>query len=264
MLSLDLGKKASDVNASKRRFAPKLNKKGIATVIILLVFFYAATTAEFRCIFVDHFGFEKVGPNIFVQSDMSPVDVQILLSTIEKSKERVVNLFGAMESNTIIVVGTDSNELEKFGLPNKFGATRSSPFGPFVLIGINGLNEDVIAHELVHAEFFHRIGWYRFHKVPMWFHEGLGTQVDNRPRYSEESWTKKTNNGRDVPNLNTIVSVEEFQSGDINTTRYHYVIAKHEVMEWLKIAGEKGLLQLIDKIKNGEDFYNAYEQIKSS
>jgi len=158
LLSLDLGKKESDVNASRRRFAPKLNKKSIATVIILLVFFYAATTAEFRCIFVDHFGFEKVGPNIFVQNDMSSVDVQILLSTIEKSEERVVNLFGAMESNTIIVVGTDSNELEKFGLPNKFGATRSSPFGPFVLIGINGLNEDVIAHELVHAEFFTGLG----------------------------------------------------------------------------------------------------------
>lgn len=264
MRSLNLRKKAIDVNASKRVFAPKLNKKSIVAVIILLVFFYVATSAEFRCIFVDHFGFKQVGPNIFVQNDMSPADVQIVLSTIEKSKQKVVKFFGTMESNPKIVLGTDSNELKKNGLPNKFGITRVSSVGTFVLIGENGLNEDVIAHELVHAEFANRIGWYRFHKVPMWFHEGLATQVDNRPQYSEKMWKQKTDNGQSSIDINAIASSEQFQSGDSNTIRYHYIIAKHEVMEWLKITGQQGLLDLIERIKDGEDFYKAYRAIEQS
>ena len=43
--------------------------------------------------------------------------------------------------------------------------------------------------------------------------------------------------------------------------RLHYTLAKHEVMEWLKKVGQKWLLELIDRIKSGDAFDKAYNQI---
>jgi hypothetical protein len=237
----------------------KFNKSRVIIIFLIIVaVLYIVTSAEFRCIFADNFGFKKVDSNIFVQNHVSPEEVQIILSTVEKSKLRVVNFFGSMESNPIIVLGKDSNQLKNFGLDNHTASTRRDIFGTFIVIGENGLNEDVIAHELFHSEFGKRIGWYRLFQIPVWFDEGLAVQFDYRPAYSEEVWVQKTQNGQIVSALDTLMTANQFYTGD---QRLHYTLAKHEVMEWLKKVGQKGLLELIDKIKSGEDFDKAYDQI---
>lgn len=50
--------------------------------------------------------------------------------------------------------------------------------GYYVVIGPDGFNEDVIAHELLHSELRTRLK--NKDKVPEWFDEGLATVVDHR------------------------------------------------------------------------------------
>jgi hypothetical protein len=48
-------------------------------------------------------------------------------------------------------------------------------------LGPEGQNIDVIAHEYMHAEVHHRVGWLNYSlNVPIWFMEGLATLVDFR------------------------------------------------------------------------------------
>ena len=54
-----------------------------------------------------------------------------------------------------------------------------------VTLGPQGMNVDVAAHELVHAELAARMGVAkRTWVVPVWFDEGLAMQVDHRAAYS--------------------------------------------------------------------------------
>lgn len=241
----------------------KRSSWGITVVVVaifLAVLVYLISTSEGKIFIGEWFGFRKVGPNLLVEKEMSSDEEQHTLAMIETGKKRVANLFGAVEGQPFIVIVAENPVLKKMGITIQTGETQATPLGIFVLIGNNGFNEDVISHELVHAEFAGRIGWYRFHRVPAWFHEGLATQADRRPVYSEEIWKQRTNNGQDVPDLNALGSFEQFENGD---TRLHYIVAKHEVMDWLKIVGQKGLLEYIGKITSGEDSTLAYQQVKS-
>ncbi|WP_332368176.1 hypothetical protein [Spirosoma telluris] len=49
------------------------------------------------------------------------------------------------------------------------------PWGAsYLILGPDGNNTDVIAHELCHDELFARLGWWRVKRqIPQWFNEGL-------------------------------------------------------------------------------------------
>ncbi len=50
----------------------------------------------------------------------------------------------------------------------------------------------------------------------------------------------------------------EFYAGEAKDRRFRYLNAKHELNEWLATHGQQGLLELIDQLNKGEDFYTAY------
>ena len=50
----------------------------------------------------------------------------------------------------------------------------------------------------------------------------------------------------------------EFYADPIEDRRFRYLNAKHEVSEWMEIHGQKGLLELLDKLNSGEEFDTAY------
>jgi hypothetical protein len=96
--------------------------------------------------------------------------------------------------------------------------------------------------------------------IPTWFNEGLATQNDYCEQYSQEEWIKQTDNGKNTVALEDMVTGSEFNAGTKEDRRFRYLNAKHEVSEWMKIHGQKGLLELLDKLNNGEDFDSAYSE----
>jgi hypothetical protein len=109
-----------------------------------------------------------------------PAAVQRLLAS---GKGRIGKIFGEPQSTPIIVFFNSSTSFWPFRL-NDHGSTHVIGTRTCVLIGPNGQNVDVVAHELMHTEVADRIGVLaKFTDLPTWFDEGLAMQVDFRPEY---------------------------------------------------------------------------------
>ena len=52
--------------------------------------------------------------------------------------------------------------------------------------------------------------------------------------------------------------ITEFYAGTSDDRQFRYLNAKYEVYEWLKIHHKEGLLDLINSLNKGIDFYTAY------
>ncbi|AZV58018.1 hypothetical protein [Clostridium sp. AWRP] len=240
-------------------------KSSIAFIVIFALFFIASsksTVHALNCYTVSLSNFKEVSKNIYVQPNTSDKDVNNILSTISKSKNIVANLYGSFNAKPVFIISKDSTALKKFGVENKTGATQKTILGSYIVLGPEGLNTYVISHELTHSELAYRINKSKSTKIPVWFDEGMAMQVDNRPKYCEGQWIKKTQNGTKIPDMKTLNSPTQFYASDLDTRVLNYTLAKHEVHRWLSIVGQKGLLQLIDDINNGNDFYKSYNTIE--
>lgn len=193
---------------------------------------------------------------------IASVDTSNILNIISKSKENVARLYGSFNAKPIFIISKDSSALKRFGVKNRTGATEKTTFGTYIVLGPDGINTNVVSHELTHSELAYRIN--KINNIPVWFNEGMATQVDNRPMYSEKQWIKKTKNGIKVPNMRSLDSDKQFYASNLDTRRLNYTLAKHEVHRWLSIVGQKGLLQLIQDVNNGHNFYKAYNAIETA
>ena len=97
------------------------------------------------------------------------------------ARERVRDFYSEVKSNPWVVC-LDGPRL---GLGRGVGSTNFAPGLPSILIlGSDGANIDVLAHEWSHAEFAERVGVIsRTYIYPTWFDEGLAMQVDLRDTY---------------------------------------------------------------------------------
>ena len=141
---------------------------------------------------------------------------------LQEAKDRIEAKFGIMQSEPVIVFFEKQDSFWPLQL-NKYGSASFLGSKTCVVIGPKGQNVDVIAHELMHAETEHRVGyWRRWLEVPIWFDEGLAMQVDHRERYNLPKDTKTSY----IRQLN-LVSKFSVSAGDLLTN--HNASAKLEV-----------------------------------
>jgi hypothetical protein len=123
------------------------------------------------------------------------------------------------------------------------------------MVGPKGQNVDVVAHELMHAEFFHRMGFLKSVQLPIWFNEGVAMQVDYRPQYSLSP--QDAQNTAYVRDLTTIWA---FTKGDDQALTRNYASAKHEVASWLSKVGPTSLYSRLQRMRDGQSFVEAITQ----
>lgn len=235
----------------------------IMTLSLLFILSNKSVVQAFNCYTVSFSDFKEIYKNVYVEPNTVDADINNILNTISKSKDTAAQLYGSFNAKPVFIISKDPATLKKFGVENGTGATQKTIFGSYIILGPDGLNIDVISHELTHSELAYRIDKSKSTKIPIWFDEGMATQVDNRPKYSEEQWIKKTENGAKVPNMRNLDSGTQFYVNDLDTRVLNYTLAKHEVHRWLSVVGQKGLLQLIDDVNNGYDFYKSYNSIEA-
>jgi hypothetical protein len=127
-----------------------------------------------------------------------------------------------------------------------------------IVVGPKGRNVDVVAHELMHAELFERVGyWHRFTEIPAWFDEGVAMQVDFRPRYSVPEQKGSLGGTGFVRDLK---SYRQFFRGDGEQLTQHYAAAKAEVARWLTNVGRHELYERFERIRAGEGFNAVVEK----
>ena len=106
--------------------------------------------------------------------------------------------------------------------------------GSFIVISNQGVDLDIMAHEISHAEFYKRIGFYNWSfKIPRWFDEGLAMQNDNRNYFSEDTLKFKSNNYKNLPDVKELKSGRQFnEEGSVEQIMLNFMTAKHEVKNW--------------------------------
>lgn len=204
--------------------------------------------------------YEVLVDQVYVPIDIGEEKIQLIMTAYEEALTRNTELYGGLVGEPTIIITTEDDEAIEFS-GNYVGATHNSVFGLYIIIGPDGLNVDVISHELAHSEISARVGWYKTNKIPIWFNEGVATQVDYRYDYSQERWDIITNNGLNVLEVKQFDTPEEFYNSDFELMVNNYTLAKQEVNKWLDIVGSDGLKKLIVEFKDGEDLDVLYSEM---
>lgn len=170
---------------------------------------------------------------------------------LAKAHKRLKPMFGAHPPHAIVRCLKTGQAL---GLNVTHGTTRFAPGLPaVVVIGPQGHNADVMAHELAHAHIADMSSTLlRTYKLPTWFDEGLAMQFDHRANYSLAALrTYQTRVDIAVPPLASIATPATFfRSTDQG--KAHYAFARCVVAMW--IADGNDAASLVKSIGWRTDF----------
>lgn len=206
-----------------------------------------AWSAPSACLLVGLVDLQRL-PDGSLTDNPAAADQERYQQLAREARARIAATFGSTSAQPILVF---------FSRPEGFGPFRLNPYGstPFigsracVLVGPQGQNVDVLAHELMHAELHHRVGYLqRFLEVPAWFDEGVAMQVDYRPRYA---LPLEATPGEPVRSLS---SFSAFFSGDEQRIVRNYAAARRVVAGWLEKVGTASLYAHLERLRNGESF----------
>ena len=233
----------------------------ILLVLLAAVCFFQFTDLGYRMTVPYRSSFEKAADQIYVNKNYAG-NIKEAIQLTEEALERDKAFFGELQctdtTKTIVIFCDDDNLLSKLGGDHD---TRTSTFDPkknYISVSDEYLNIDILAHELTHAELHTRLNTNALKGIPTWFDEGLATQNDYREQYGLEAWIEQTDNGKNALPLEDMDTGSEFYAGTVEDRRFRYLNAKHEVGVWMDTHQQKGLLELIDKLNNGEPFDTAY------
>ncbi len=237
----------------------------VITILVLMVLVAAAgyffqfnqygymITAPYRS------AFTEIADHVYINKDTAR-DQQEILGLIEQADGRVRSLFGDLRypNETFFIICDDEKLIQKIG-EDHAAVTISFPSEKhYICISDEYLELDILAHEITHAELRARLLSNAQAKIPTWFDEGLALQNDCREIYSEEQWMLQTDNGENIVTLEDMDTPAEFYAGEVENRRFRYLNAKHEMNGWMAVHGKQGLLELIEKLNDGEDFDIAY------
>lgn len=219
-------------------------------LLLMLIVVYMINPQPVNAMMVEFSSMEKQGKHVYVEPDISEVTTTILLNDFEQSRERVSGFFEDLKDNPTLLFVQSPHALEKYAQKNRTGQTYYTCWGNYIVIGPDGFNADVIAHELMHSELRKRLK--NKDKVPVWFDEGLATLVDYR--YNSDKFIS-------FDKINELSSRDDFY--EPSHVKENYEIAHSEINRWFGIVGKSGLVGLIDGLNNGEEFKTIYKSIES-
>lgn len=214
----------------------------------------AAQGPTAACLLIDTMDLQRLPDGSLTDSTDAQEQARYI-QIAQEARERISSKFGAPEAKPILVFFNDSSAMGSFHL----NANGSAPFigsRACVLIGPKGQNTDVVAHELLHSEIHHRVGYMkRWLQLPAWFDEGIAMQVDYRSRYDIAA--------EDIPRADAVRSLftfSSFFSGGENTVVTNYARAKHVAGAWLAKTGGNSLYERLDRMRRGESFAEAMDE----
>ena len=226
----------------------------------------------------EHFGLKPITSSIYVEAGADEATRAKLREAMEQAESAIRAAYGSANERPIV------NACISEGCYKSFGGQGSiaKVYGGRILLSPRGLDWHFLAHEWSHAEIRSRLTIKAWWNMPQWFDEGVAVAVSEAPEHSEFHWQFliASNAPRPTPEeLRTFKSLEQWLAAihkygeDKNIERKVqgepqmrpvYAAAGHELRPWLAAAGTPGLLTLIVKLNNGEDFESAYQTANPS
>jgi hypothetical protein len=211
-----------------------------------------------RCLLIDYSGFKKDG-RLYFNTNIPQHKIDTVKFLIGLASNRITDFWGQKTCNPTFIYCESAADFTKYGSPYQVPALTHIKLGANIVISQDGVDLYIIAHEMAHAEFYERIGFYNWSfKIPLWFDEGLAMQHDNRNYYSENTLQQKSNNYKNLPDVKKLISGKQFnEEGSHEQIMLNYMTAKHVVKNWYSKAK---LDKLINDINSGKSFEEAFGQ----
>ena len=233
------------------------------TILVFLIVIPISAFAHFflfpqqsRCILIDYSNFKKDG-SLYFNSNTPKNEVDSVKRLIALASARVTRFWEQTKSAPKFIYCASEEDFKKYGIAYQVPAMTHIKLGAYIVISHEGVDVDIIAHEIAHAEFYERIGFCNWSfKIPRWFDEGLAMQNDNRNYYSEDTLKLKSDNYKNLPDVKKLQSGKQFnEEGTRDQIMLNYLAAKHEVKNWYT---KEKLDKLINDINSGKPFEAAY------
>jgi hypothetical protein len=242
----------------------KLRKIIIRTCLVFIILIPIAAFAHFiifpqetRSILIDYLNFKKDG-RIYFNVSTPHTQIDSLKSLINQASIRIGNFWGQKESNPKFIYCDNDVDFKKYSVNPSAPAVTYLKLGSVIVLSADALNLDILAHELSHAEFYERIGFYKFnYKIPSWFKHGLAMQNDYRDYYSDDTLRVKSANFKNLPDIKSFNSDQQFYAGSLQQIMLNYMTAKHEIKNWYT---KDKLDRFLKKINSGKTFKTAFVQ----
>lgn len=221
-----------------------------------------------HALLIAHSEFDEIGHNVFIEpgTSLSTKD-SIDLSLIEAQK-RMKSLWPRYDNDFKFIFCSTQEQYAKYAIASSSspGLSHLTPIGAYLVInGSLGVDVDVISHEVCHAQLMNKVGWLtKEFDIPTWFDEGLALTVDYRFLNIDSLLQKKIDRGIAPRQLEALASPSSFYGGSSLDVSMAYLTAGTEVNRWFQSVGQKGLLELINEINEGEKFDTVYNQIEEN
>lgn len=237
-----------------------LKKWLLIPMIILLVMgliHYIVFPEQTRSLLIGFSSFQKEGV-VYFEPETPKSFRDSLQTLITKGQLRLTNFWGKHESDPVFIYCHNKVSFKKYGGSSMIPALTHIKSGARIVLSEEGLDQDIIAHEMMHAELYQQIGFFKWSfKIPRWFDEGVAMQCDYRDYYSEDSFKLKSDNFRNMVNLKYLESSQDFNRGSREQIMLNYMTAAHEIRQWYSKAKMEKFIQSMNE---GKSFEEAYHQ----
>ncbi|HYD31594.1 MAG TPA: hypothetical protein VEB64_12150 [Azospirillaceae bacterium] len=210
------------------------------------------------------FGMERIADHLYVDSAMSPAQREEVAALLPEARARVAAYYGEVTSTPDMIACSTQECFDVFG----GGRRRALAVGWRALVlSPRALTPPMLAHEWSHTELHARVSslFALSLPVPAWFDEGLAVMISDDPAHSEEIWQEVERRSLPRPDLASLTTLSAWNAavvryGDAQwaegsgTPQILYPLAGHAVRGWYARAGREGLLALIRRVREGEDF----------
>jgi hypothetical protein len=262
-----------------QKLALSLGKIILTGLLVLSFSLYFLYPQIFYCELIGLSGFKSGNGKIYFSPDIKTKEYAGLKRLVSRAESRIDSFYTGRNSSPKVIICRTPQQYRRYCSSTEgAGCSIGTPWGStYVILNAQGMNTDVIAHEMSHIELLKRLGWWKTaREVPQWFNEGLALMLDRRfivetdpvQRYRayRAEWRYYTRNGRNRLSLKEISTISEFFKGDQRHVMTAYMTSGMEVSRWL-IKDEKGALaRLIKQMNEGRTFAEAYgaHQFKDS
>lgn len=239
----------------RKRFVLFLS--GLLTLIMLVsAIHFLVFPEETRAILIDFSKFKKQG-DLYVNSHIPQHKIDTLTNILTIASARVDSFWGKKTCKPKFIYCENDSVFQKYSGKWITPAATKCKLGSYIIIGNEGIDVDILAHEICHAELYERIGFFKYSfNIPTWFNEGLAMQVDTRNYYSEDTLKVRSHNYQNMPDVHSLKTMNSFYNGSEETIMLNYMAAKHEVHHWYT---KEKFATLLQKLQAGESFDSAFE-----
>lgn len=256
-----------------------LFRYGLFVLLALPIGFVLLYPQLIRCLWIDrssNFQLLEQAPQVYIHRSTTPRQRWQLWQHVARAQHRIQQFWGDQRGKAILIYCPDQADYEQFCAGGEgAGCSIGLPWGAsYLVLGPEGNNTDVIAHELCHDELFARLDWWQIKRqIPQWFNEGLALMVDYRftpPTSWEHPDSAQTNQQfrpetgsaprlqHPLLKLTDLETTRDFFGGNYTHTMLAYRTAADEVTRWLSVVGRAGVPALTDAITQGATFDEAY------